>query len=205
MTSTTARAASASISYPKNYGTGSTQIRHEPAGTPAGGDHPPVRTAEYRSLPRWLNPTLPSWPTTDDPSACSRPAAGRSVISRVVLSGLFIARPASAATSAPAASAATAAPPPAHAARAHRRSRRTAAAAAPRQAAAAETTAKLTEGSRDSLIALDGGVCSVPVVGDIGGLVDLCKAGVRHRRRPEQHLHAGTARSPSWPRRASTR
>ncbi len=81
----------------------------------------------------------------------------------VVLSGLFLGRPASAATSAPAARAAAAAP----AARA--------AQAAP--AAAAEPAARLSEGSRNSLVALDGGVCSVPVLGDLGGLVDLCSAG----------------------------
>jgi hypothetical protein len=91
------------------------------------------------------------------------------VLFTVVLGGLFIARSASAATSAPAAHAAAAAK---------------AAAAAPAApavqaatAAEAEPAAQLAEGNRNSLIALDGGVCSVPVLGDLGGLVNLCNAG----------------------------
>jgi hypothetical protein len=84
----------------------------------------------------------------------------------VVLGGLFIARPATAATAAkvntaaPAAKAATAAP-----------------AAKAATSEPAETVAQLSEGNRNSLVALDGGVCSVPVLGDLGGLVNLCNAG----------------------------
>ena len=91
------------------------------------------------------------------------------VLFTVVLGGLFIARSASAATSAPAARAAAAAPAAKAAPAAP------AVKAAP--AAAAEPAAQLAEGNRNSLIALDGGVCSVPVLGDLGGLVDLCNAG----------------------------
>jgi hypothetical protein len=90
----------------------------------------------------------------------------------VVLGGLFIARPASAATSAPAARAAAAAP-----------AARAAAAAPAASAAKAATAAKagpaaqLAAGSRNALLAPDGGVCSVPVLGDLGGLLNLCSAG----------------------------
>ena len=86
VTSTTARAASASISYPKNYGTGSTQIRHEPAGL-SRRLPPPSKTAEYRSLPRWLNPTRA---LADQGSG--RPARAlllASVIAAIVLSALL--------------------------------------------------------------------------------------------------------------------
>jgi hypothetical protein len=87
----------------------------------------------------------------------------------VVLGGLFLARPAIAAPAVKAATAATSAP----AARA--------ATAAPAAKAAtaepAEPAAQLAEGNRNALLAPDGGVCSVPVLGDLGGLVDLCNAG----------------------------
>jgi type IV secretory pathway TrbL component len=81
----------------------------------------------------------------------------------VVLGGLFVARPAIAAPAAKAATAATSAP---------------AAAAAPAASAAkAAPAAQLAEGNRNALLAPDGGVCSVPVLGDLGGLVNLCNAG----------------------------
>jgi len=90
----------------------------------------------------------------------------------VVLGGLFIARPAAAAPAAKAATAATSAP----AARAA-----PAAPAAPvakaAPAAEADLAARLSVGSRNALLAPDGGVCSVPVLGDLGGLVNLCNAG----------------------------
>jgi hypothetical protein len=69
----------------------------------------------------------------------------------IVLGGLFLARPASAATTAPAR-------PVAHVAQ-----------AAPAQPAAPVDTSTAT--------ALDGGVCSVPGIGDIGGLLGLCNSG----------------------------
>jgi TrbL/VirB6 plasmid conjugal transfer protein len=81
----------------------------------------------------------------------------------VVLGGLFIARPAIAAPSAKAATAATSAP--------------AAAAASAASAAKAAPAAQLAEGNRNALLAPDGGVCSVPVLGDLGGLVNLCNAG----------------------------
>ena len=88
------------------------------------------------------------------------------MIAAFVLSALFMARPASAAPAAKSGPAATAAP------------------AAP--AAAAEKTATtgqpghLAENQLTSLVtpaAADGGICNVPGVGDIGGLVGLCQAG----------------------------
>jgi TrbL/VirB6 plasmid conjugal transfer protein len=90
----------------------------------------------------------------------------------VVLGGLFIARPASAAPSAPAAHAAAAAPaaPAAPAATAAR-----AATVAP--AAKAAPAAQLAQDSRNAVLAPDGGICGVPVLGDLGGLVKLCNAG----------------------------
>jgi len=69
----------------------------------------------------------------------------------IVLGGLFLARPAAAATTAPAR-------PVAHAQ-----------SAAPAQPAAPAGTSTAT--------ALDGGVCSVPGIGDIGGLLGLCNSG----------------------------
>ena len=114
----------------------------------------------------------PHPPRAGQPRTIRRPARAlllAAALLTVVLGGLFIARPASAATSAPAAPSATAAT----AARAD-----TAAPAAKADTAApAETAAKLAEGNRNSLIALNGGVCSVPVLGDLGGLVNLCNAG----------------------------
>ncbi len=94
------------------------------------------------------------------------------VLFTVVLGGLFIARPASAATGAAAARAAAAAPAVKAATAAP-----AASAAKAATAAEAEPAVKLAEGSGNSLTALDGGVCSVPVLGDLGGLVDLCNAG----------------------------
>jgi TrbL/VirB6 plasmid conjugal transfer protein len=75
----------------------------------------------------------------------------------IVLGGLFLARPASAATTAPA-------QPVAHAQQAARAQK-----AAPAQQAAPAATSAAT--------ALDGGVCSVPGIGDIGGLLGLCSSG----------------------------
>ena len=102
----------------------------------------------------------------------------------VVLGGLFIARPASAATSAPAARAATAAPAARAATVARIATVAPAAKAAPAASAAkaataakAEPAVQLAQGSRNALLAPDGGICSVPVLGDLGGLVDLCNAG----------------------------
>jgi hypothetical protein len=93
----------------------------------------------------------------------------------VVLGGLFIARPASAATSAPVAQAATAAT--AHTGATAATAHTAAPAVKSARAVGAETTAKVAEGSRDALLAPEGGICSVPVLGDLGGLVDLCNAG----------------------------
>jgi TrbL/VirB6 plasmid conjugal transfer protein len=78
----------------------------------------------------------------------------------IVLGGLFIARPAIAAPAAKAATAATSAP-----------------AASAAKAAPAAPAAQLAEGNRNALLAPDGGVCSIPVLGDLGGLVNLCNAG----------------------------
>src|SRR5580693_5578544 len=102
----------------------------------------------------------------------SRPARAlllASVIAAIVLSALFIARSASAApaaTSTPAttvASAATSAP-----------------AAAAQQTATAGQAGHLAENQLTSLVtpaAADAGICNVPGVGDIGGLLGLCQAG----------------------------
>jgi hypothetical protein len=102
----------------------------------------------------------------------SRPARAlllASVIAAIVLSALFIARSASAApaaTSTPAttvASAATSAP-----------------AAAAQQTATAGQAGHLAENQLTSLVtpaAADAGICNVPGVGDIGGLIGLCQAG----------------------------
>jgi hypothetical protein len=89
-----------------------------------------------------------------------------------VLGGLFIARPAAAATGAPAAKAAVAASADKAAVAAPAAKTATAAAAEAEQPAA-----RLAEGSRNSLMALNGGVCSIPVLGDLGGLLTLCSAG----------------------------
>ena len=105
----------------------------------------------------------------------------------VVLGGLFISRPALAAPAAPAARAAAAAPanpaaparsaataaaakPPAPAAPAQ-----PAAPAAPAQPGAPFATNQLN--ALTGVAAPDGGICSVPGVGDIGGLLGLCKTG----------------------------
>src|SRR3984957_11254031 len=102
----------------------------------------------------------------------SRPARAlllASVIAAIVLSALFMARSASAAPIAKSAPAARAAP---------------AAAAAPPAAAARTATAgqagHLAENQLTSLVtpaAADAGICNVPGVGDIGGLIGLCQAG----------------------------
>jgi hypothetical protein len=66
----------------------------------------------------------------------------------IVIGGLFIARPASAATSAPAA-----------------------------QAAPAATAAGAEKAAPAAPQAPDGGICNVPGIGDLGGLAGLCNAG----------------------------
>ena len=116
-------------------------------------------------------PLPSSWPATDGPSVCPCPAAGRSAFHRRARrpfhrpAGLRrrpAPRPLAAATAAP--GAVTAAPAA------------SAAKAAP--AAKAEPAAQVAVGSRNSLLAPDGGICSVPVLGDLGGLVNLCNAGI---------------------------
>jgi hypothetical protein len=113
----------------------------------------------------------------------SRPRAGKTgkrrrpvralllvgAIIAIVFSGLFAARSASAAPAAPAVSAAPAA---------------TAASAAPAATAASAATssraAHVARNQVDALLTrnqLDAGICNVPGVGDIGGLVGLCNAG----------------------------
>ena len=102
----------------------------------------------------------------------SRPARAlllASVIAAIVLSALFAARSASAAPlakSAPAATAASAAT--------------TAPAVTAERAATAGQAGHLAENQLTSLITVaapDAGICNVPGVGDIGGLIGLCKAG----------------------------
>ena len=105
----------------------------------------------------------------------------------VVFSGLFMSRPASAATSAPAvpsatsASAATSAPAATSAQAAP--SAKTAETAETAQSAQTAQTAKaapvvlLAAGGRNALLHPDGGVCSVPGIGDIGALAGLCNEG----------------------------
>ena len=104
--------------------------------------------------------------------ALTRAALLTGAILTVLLGGLFIARPAGAATTAPAAHAAAAA----HATHA--------AAAANRATASPAGTAKLAEPAKpvepaklDALTQPDGGVCGVPGIGDIGGLLGLCNSG----------------------------
>jgi hypothetical protein len=72
----------------------------------------------------------------------------------IVLGGLFLARPASAATIAPA-------HPVAHT----------------QQVAHTEPAAPARQSGQAEVAALDGGVCSVPGIGDIGGLLGLCNSG----------------------------
>jgi len=89
-----------------------------------------------------------------------------------VLGGLFMARPASAATSAPAAPAAASAQAATSATSAN-------AAASLRAASTAksEPAVLLSTNSRNALLQPDGGICSVPGIGDIGSLAGLCNAG----------------------------
>ena len=75
-------------------------------------------------------------------------------------------------------------------------------------AAPASTAARLAPGQRNALVtpaAADGGICNVPGVGDIGGLIGLCKAGSGVVGDAEQHLHPGLAAARARDRRASTR
>jgi TrbL/VirB6 plasmid conjugal transfer protein len=114
----------------------------------------------------------------------------------VVFSGLFMSRPASAATSAPAAPSASSAlaassartatsAPAATSARTSTSARTATSEKAVRSAETAESaqTAKaapvvlLAAGSRNALLHPDGGVCSVPGIGDIGALAGLCNEG----------------------------
>jgi len=97
------------------------------------------------------------------PRATRRPARLlllASAIFTVVLGGLLFARPAAAA---PAASAATAA---------HALSTGHATAATP-----ASRADQLSNAQLDALTRPDGGICSVPGIGDIGGLLGLCTGG----------------------------
>jgi hypothetical protein len=86
-----------------------------------------------------------------------------SAIVTIVFSGLFFVRPAVAAPATPAAHAATAT----HAVSATHAA--TAKTAAP---AGHQSTAQL-----DALVRTDGGICNVPGIGDIGGLLGLCQGG----------------------------
>jgi hypothetical protein len=86
-----------------------------------------------------------------------------SAIAAIVLSALFMARPASAAPAAKSAPAATAA----HTATLGR----TATAAQAGHLAANQLTSVVTPAAADA------GICNVPGVGDIGGLIGLCQAG----------------------------
>jgi hypothetical protein len=105
----------------------------------------------------------------------SRPARAlllASVIAAIVLSVLFAARPASAAPAAHSASAATAA--------SVARTGTSAPAATAEKAATAGQAGHLAANQVTALekqAARDGGICNVPGVGDIGGLVGLCQAG----------------------------
>jgi TrbL/VirB6 plasmid conjugal transfer protein len=78
----------------------------------------------------------------------------------IVLGGLFLARPASAATTTPA-------QPVSHAQTV----------AHTQQSAHAEQAAPAQQSAPGEAAALDGGVCSVPGIGDIGGLLGLCNSG----------------------------
>jgi TrbL/VirB6 plasmid conjugal transfer protein len=108
----------------------------------------------------------------------SRPARAlllTSAIIAIVFSGLFMARSAAAAPAATGAPAATAGPAAAVVPAAQ-----TATAA---KAASADTSAPVAHIARNQLTALvtptqlDAGICNVPGVGDIGGLIGLCQAG----------------------------
>jgi hypothetical protein len=78
----------------------------------------------------------------------------------IVLGGLFLARPASAATTAPTHPVAhTQQAKPAH------------------QATETRQAAPAQQAAQAQVAALDGGVCSVPGIGDIGGLLGLCTSG----------------------------
>ena len=78
----------------------------------------------------------------------------------IVLGGLFFARPASAATTTPA-------HPVSHAQTV----------AHTQQSAHAQQAAPAQQSAQSGAAALDGGVCSVPGIGDIGGLLGLCNSG----------------------------
>jgi hypothetical protein len=105
----------------------------------------------------------------------------------VVFSGLFMSRPASAATNSPAAQAASTA----RAATSARAASTVKAAQSAKTAASARTaestktaeSAKavpavlLAVNSRNALLQPDGGICNVPGIGDIGSLAGLCQAG----------------------------
>jgi len=78
----------------------------------------------------------------------------------IVLGGLFFARPASAATTTPA-------QPVSHAQTV----------AHTQQSAHAQQAAPAQQSAQSGAAALDGGVCSVPGIGDIGGLLGLCNSG----------------------------
>jgi hypothetical protein len=153
VTSTTVRAASASISYPKNYGTGSTQIRHEPAGHSRR-----LHLSKYRRKQEPAEMAEPHARAARTPAARALLLAG--AILAIVLGGLFMAHPASAATAAPAAPAAQVAP-----------------VATAVLADAGTTAATLKVNQVDALAQPAGGICGVPGIGDIGGLVGLCQAG----------------------------
>ncbi len=95
----------------------------------------------------------------------------------IVFSGLFLARSASAAPAAQAASAAQAAPPP-------RRPAAQAASAETGGHAAATSTSEIAGHAAGTQLTtvftptqFSAGVCNVPGIGDIGGLVGLCQAG----------------------------
>jgi TrbL/VirB6 plasmid conjugal transfer protein len=81
----------------------------------------------------------------------------------VVFSGLFMSRPASAATTAPAAPVATSA--------------QAASTAPAAPSATAAPAVLLAVNSRNALLQPAGGICSVPGIGDIGSLAGLCQAG----------------------------
>jgi hypothetical protein len=92
-----------------------------------------------------------------------------SVIAAIVLSALFMSRSASAAPIAKSGPAATAAP-----------AATSAPAASMARAATSGQAGHLAENQLTSLVtpaAADAGICNVPGVGDIGGLIGLCKAG----------------------------
>jgi hypothetical protein len=108
----------------------------------------------------------------------------------VVFSGLFMSRPASAATNAPAAVAATSAHAAtsvsagtsARAAASETAAQSTRTAKSAKSAPAAESAKAapavlLAAGGRNALLRPDGGICSVPGIGDIGALAGLCNEG----------------------------